>query len=88
MYQLDPNPLIQRSVFGHELKLSKDLVQLPGSSSNLRVGTQSVSEPGSWGISSNDTRLTHLEIDRFHSLLLLLSFLVKVYGHLSVVTTF
>ena len=28
--QLDPLPLIQRSVLGHEPKLAKDLVQSPG----------------------------------------------------------
>ena len=88
MYQLDPNPLIQGVCWAMNQTFARDLVQSPGSSGILRVGTQSMSEPRSWEISSNDTRLTRLEIDRFHSLLLLSSFLVKVQGHLSIVTTF
>ena len=78
MYQLGPTPLIQKSVLGHEPKLAPDLtmdlMQSLGCSGILCAGTQSVSEPRSSEISSNNARLTHLEIDRFHSLLCLSSF--------------
>ena len=78
MYQLDPLLLIQRSVLGHEPKLTMDLVKVLGSRGNHCFGTQSVSEQRLWEISFNDISLTRLEIERFHSLSLLSSFLVKL----------